>query len=160
MDKRSCLNMTQAFHQIEIAPEDRQKTAFAIDNQFYCYKRAVMGFKNSPADLTKTLARIFHDMAPSVYHYVDDFIILSETFEEHLLVLTEVARRLRKHNLTISREKSCFCYKRLAFLGYILTEEGLSPNPDRILPILNYKRPDNVKEFDGWLAWLTGIVAS
>lgn len=142
----SGLDMTQAFHQIEIAPADRPKTAFAIDNKFYCYKRAVMGFRNSPADLTKMLATIFSDMTPNVYHYVDDFVILSSTFEEHLTVLTEVAKRLRAHNLTISREKSCFCYKRLSFLGYILTEDGLTANPERIQPILNYKRPTTVRE--------------
>lgn len=140
------LDMTQAFHQLEIAQEDRVKTAFAIDNRFYCYKRAVMGFRNSPADLTKMLSNIFYDMAPDVYHYVDDFIIMSQTFEQHLQTLAEVAKRLRTHHLTISREKSCFCYKRLSFLGYILTENGLGANPDRIAPILNYKRPENVRE--------------
>lgn len=140
------LDMTQAFHQIEIAKEDRGKTAFAVDNRFYCYKRAVMGFRNSPADLTKMLDNIFHDMTPSVYHYVDDFIILSSTFDEHIRTLEEVARRLKAHNLTISREKSSFCHKRLSFLGYILTEKGLEANPDRIQPILTYKRPETVKD--------------
>lgn len=140
------LDMTQAFHQLEIAKEDREKTAFAVDNRFYCYKRAVMGFRNSPADLTKMLANIFHDMAPEVYHYVDDFIIMSPTFEGHVKTLKEVARRLKANNLTISREKSCFCFKRLSFLGYILTERGLEANPERIAPIMNYKRPERVKD--------------
>lgn len=140
------LDMTQAFHQIEIVRGDRPKTAFAVDNRFYCYKRAVMGFRNSPADLTKMLSNIFHDMAPEVYHYVDDFVIMSPTFEQHVKTLTEVANRLKAHNLTISREKSCFCYKRLSFLGYVLTENGLEANQDRIAPILNYKRPENVRD--------------
>lgn len=82
--------MTQALHQIEIAPSDRNKTAFAIDNKFYCYKRAVMGFRNSTADLTKMLAAIFSDMVPKRYHYVNDFVILSSTFVEHLATLSEV----------------------------------------------------------------------
>lgn len=150
----SCLDMTQAFHQIEIVEEDRQKTAFAVGSKFYCYKRAVMGFRNSPADLAKMLDKVFKDLEPRVYHYVDDFVILSETFEEHIDLLKEIATRLRKNNLTISREKSDFCHKQITFLGYLLTDEGLTIDPNRIQPILNYKRPENVKQ----LRRLVGLI--
>lgn len=142
----SCLDMTSAFHQIEIHPDDRDKTAFAVGHRFYRYKRALMGFTNSPADLAKVLDKVFGDMMPHVYHYVDDFIILSATFEEHVKLLKEVARRLREANLTISRDKSVFCHKKVTFLGYALSEQGLTANPERVQPILDYKRPETVKE--------------
>lgn len=142
----SCLDMTQAFHQIEINPSDRIKTSFAVGHRFYCFKRAIMGFINSPADLAKMLDRVFGDLMPRVYHYVDDFVILSSTFEEHIELLREVARRLKEANLTISKEKSTFCHSRVTFLGYVLTKEGLEANPERIQPILDYPRPRTVKE--------------
>lgn len=150
----TCLDMTQAFHQIAIAPEDRTKTAFAVGHQFYCYKRATMGFTNSPADLAKVLDQVFGDLIPRVYHYVDDFIILSATFEEHMELLREVARRLREAQLTVSRKKSMFCHKKITFLGYVLTGNGLIVNPDRAKPIIEYKRPETVKE----LRRLIGLV--
>lgn len=152
----SCLDMTQAFHQIPIAPEDRDKTAFAVGHRFYRYTRALMGFTNSPADLAKVLDKVFGDMIPRVYHYVDDFIILSATFEEHIEILREVAKRLREANLTISKGKSLFCYKRVTFLGYILAEEGLLANPERVKPIVEYKKPTTVKEMRrliGMIGW-------
>lgn len=152
----SCVDMTQAFHQIAIAPEDRDKTAFAVGHRFYRYTRALMGFTNSPADLAKVLDKVFGDMMPKVYHYVDDFIIVSATFEEHIQLLREVAKRLREANLTISKEKSSFCYKRVTFLGYILAEEGLSANPERVKPIVDYKKPETVKELRrliGMIGW-------
>lgn len=148
--------MTQAFHQIPIAEHDRIKTAFAVGSQFYCYKRAIMGFTNSPADLAKMLDKIFHDLMPKVFHYVDDFIILSDTFEEHMSLLCEVAERLRQANLTISKSKSLFCHSKLTFLGYVLAENGLSANLERIAPILEYQRPRTVKElrrFVGLITW-------
>lgn len=151
----SSLDMTQAFHQIEIAKEDRPKTAFAVGTQFYCYKRAVMGFRNSPADLSKMLDMVFHDLTPRVYRYVDDFIILSTTFEEHMELLSEVARRLKANNLTISREKSSFCHKSTTFLGYILTDRGLEIDPSRIQPILRYKKPENVKQLRRLIGLIT-----
>lgn len=148
--------MTQAFHQIPIAFEDRDKTAFAVGHRFYRYKRTIMGYINSPADLARVLDRVFGDMIPHVYHYVDDFIILSATFEKHLELMREVAQRLTAANLTVSRTKSLFCYKKITFLGYILEEDGLSPNPERVRPILEYKRPTTVKELRrlvGMIGW-------
>lgn len=150
----TCLDMTQAFHQIAIMPEDRMKTAFAVGHRMFCYKRATMGFTNSPADLAKVLDRVFGDLIPQVYHYVDDFIILSATFEEHIKILREVARRLREAQLTVSKKKSLFCHKRITFLGYVLTGDGLIVNPDRTRPIIEYKRPETIRE----LRRLIGLV--
>lgn len=150
----TCLDMTQAFHQIGIKKTDRCKTAFAVGHKFYQYKRATMGFTNSPADLAKVLDQVFGDLIPSVYHYVDDFIVLSATFERHIELLGEVARRLREAQLTISKKKSLFCHKKITFLGYVLTENGLQPNPERLTPIMDYKRPTNVRE----LRRLVGLI--
>lgn len=58
------IDMTQAFHQIPIYADDQIKTSFSVGNRLFCYKRAVMGFKNSPADLTKLLDRLFRDLYP------------------------------------------------------------------------------------------------
>lgn len=152
----SCLDMTQAFHQIAIIPEDRNKTAFAVGHRFYRYKRATMGFTNSPADLAKVLDKIFGDLIPQVYHYVDDFIILSATFKEHIKLLREVARRLKEAHLTVSRKKSLFCHKKITFLGYVLADDGLTPNPERLTPIMEYKRPSTIKELRrliGLIGW-------
>lgn len=147
----SCLDMTQAFHQIQIHPDDRMKTSFAVGHRFFCFKRAIMGFINSPADLAKVLDLVFGDMIPNVYHYVDDFVLVSSTFEEHIELLRKVAHRLKRANLTISREKSSFCFSRVTFLGYVLTKEGLQANPERIRPILEYPKPKTVKELRRWV---------
>lgn len=152
----SCLDMTQAFHQIEIAPQDRPKCAFSVGNRFFQYKRAVMGFRNSPADLAKMLDNIFHDLQPRVFRYVDDFIIISQTFEEHMKLLKIIAQRLRQYNLTISREKSTFCHAQLTFLGYVLSQKGLSVNPEKIAAITAYKQPETVKgvrRLTGLIGW-------
>lgn len=71
---------------------------------------------------------------------------MTSTFEEHIAVLKEIANRLRRANLTVSRDKSKFCYQQLTFLGYLLSEEGLQPNPERIAPITNYVAPQTVRE--------------
>lgn len=155
--------MTQAFHQIPIHPADQDKTAFAVGHRFDRYKRALMGFTNSPADLAKVLDKVVGDMMPTVYHYVDDFIILSATFDEHIKTLKEVARRLREANLTVSKEKSVFCYKQVTFLGYILSENRLAANPERVKPIIEYKKPSTMKEMRrliGLIGWYRRVLST
>lgn len=150
--------MTQAFHQIEIAPADRIKTSFAVGHRFYCFKRAIMGFTNSPADLEKLLDKVFGDMTPHVYHYVDDFVLLSSSFEEHMNLLREVAKRLRKANLTVSKDVVLF-YTRHIF-GLCSVKERPSGKQrtgkanSRLPKAKNNKR---TKTLD-WSSWLVPMV--
>lgn len=159
----SCLDMSMAFHQIEIHPEDRIKTSFVVGHKFYCFKRAIMGFCNSAADLAKVLDKVFGDLMPNVYHYVDDFVVVSSSFEEHIQLLKTIAERMKKVELTVSREKSSFCFSQVTFLGYILTKEGLQANLERVRPILEYPRPRTVKEMRRWVGlvgWYRRFIAN
>jgi Reverse transcriptase (RNA-dependent DNA polymerase) len=63
---------------------------------------------------------------PNVFVYLDDIVICSEKFEEHLEWLKKLAKRLAETNLTINTEKSKFCQKEIKYFGYILCAEGLS----------------------------------
>lgn len=152
----SSIDLSQAFHQVPLAVESQEKTAFAIGGRMMCYKRMTMGLRNSPATLAILIDQIFRDLHPYAFAYVDDFIICTETFDHHIQVLTTIAHRLADFGLTISPSKSNFCCKQLEFLGYILTEEGLSANPTRVDAIRQFPRPTSVKEvrrFIGAAGW-------
>lgn len=152
----SSIDLSQAFFQIPLEKNSRYKTAFAFGNQLYCFKRMTMGLRNSPATLAVLVDTIFRDLYPYAFAYVDDFIICTETFEEHLRILTIIAKRLADAGLTISPNKSYFCCKRLEFLGYVLSEEGLSANPEKVSALHNFPRPETAKEarrFIGAAGW-------
>lgn len=142
----SSLDLSSAFFQDPLAKNSRHKTAFASGNRLYCYKRMTMGLRNSPATLAILINTIFRDLKPYAFAYVDDFIICTKTFEEHLKFLAIIAHRLAQAGLTISAEKSHFCCKRLEFLGYVLSKDGLSVNPDRIKAILEISTPKSAKQ--------------
>lgn len=93
----------------------------------------------------------FGELEPHVFVYLDDIVVVSNTFEAHLESLREVARRLRNANLSININKSKFCVKQLPYLGYIISREGLSPNPDRIEAIINYERPKSIRSLRRFL---------
>lgn len=142
----SSIDLSQAFHQIPLALESQEKTAFAVGGQMYCYVRMTMGLRNSPTTLAILIQRIFEDLHPNAFAYVDDFVICAETFEEHVVLLNVIAERLNDRNLTISQKKSKFCCKQLEFLGYVLTEKGLAANLANVKPILEYPRPVTPKD--------------
>lgn len=143
---KSTIDLSQAFHQIKLTDESREKTSFALGHRTYCYNRMTMGLKGSPATLATLVDDIFEDLYPKAFAYVDDFVISSNSFGEHLKILEIIANRLAAKNLAISPEKSKFCYRQLEFLGYLLTEEGLCTNPKKIEPVRNWVRPQTVKE--------------
>lgn len=96
------------------------------------------------------------DMEPFVYPYMDDFLILTPTFEKHIEILTELAERLNKANLTISIEKSKFCVRETPYVGYLISEDGIKANPERMRPIFEYPAPKNLKalrRFIGMCGW-------
>lgn len=152
----SSIDLSQAFFQIPLEKDSQYKTAFAFGNRLYCFKRMTMGLKGSPATLATLIDTIFRDLSPYAFAYVDDFIICTETFEQHMQILTIIARRLTEAGLTISPSKSHFCCKKLEFLGYVLSENGLEANPEKVTAIQQYPRPTTAKEarrFIGAAGW-------
>lgn len=143
---KSTIDLSQAFHQILLSLASREKTAFAIGSKMYCYNRMTMGLRGSPATLATLIDDIFEDLYPYAFAYVDDFVIATETFEEHIRILKIIAVRLAEKNLAISPNKSNFCCKQLEFLGYILNEEGLAVNPEKTEAIREYPKPKVVKD--------------
>lgn len=90
------------------------------------------GLCNSGATLCRLVDQVLGcDLEPHVFVYMDDVIIATQTVEHHLELLRIVARRLTDAGLTISPEKSRFCMKRLKYLGHIIGEGVIRPDPER-----------------------------
>ena len=93
--------------------------------------------------------------APDYVRAYDNLLVITRgTLEEHLEKLREVLRRLREAELKVSTDKSFFCTHKIEYLGYILTREGIKPQPKKVQTILALNPPNNVKE----LRHLLGMV--
>lgn len=142
------VDLSDAFWQVRLNQESRKKTAFNVPGRgHFQFVRLPFGLCNSAQTLCKALDKcIGTDLEPDVFVYIDDIIIVSDSFPRHIYLLHEVAKRLKAHGFTISSEKSKFCVKQLKYLGYILDENGLKMDPEKISPILNLPSPKNVRE--------------
>lgn len=129
----SIIDLKDAYHQVTLDVKCRDYTAFRTNKGLYRYKTMPFGLLNSGATLCRLMNKVLKfDLQPRVFVYLDDVIITSQTLEEHFKLLEIVANRLRSANLTISIEKSKFCQKSVRYLGYVLSEAGISTDSSKI----------------------------
>ena len=144
--------MASGFHQIEISPEDIQKTAFTVENGHYEFVRMPFGLKNAPFTFQRVMDNILLGIQKErCLVYMDGIIIYSPTIHEHVSRPTEVFKRLQKANLKIQPDKCEFLRKEVAYLGHLITKDGVKPNPAKVEAILNFPQPKNQKEIKSFL---------
>ena len=84
--------------------------------------------------------------------YIDDLLIITKgTFEEHVEGIKLVLQRMKEKDLQINIDKSKFAVQEIDYLGYILTREGIRPQPKKVQGILEMKQPKTPKEFRGFI---------
>lgn len=148
----STIDLKDAFWQMPLHPKSRPLTAFTVPSRgHFQFKVVPFGLCTASQALARVMTKLFVDMEPYVFHYLDDIVICSRSFEEHVCILEEVARRLRSANLTISAEKSKFCRKQIKYLGYVLDESGWKVDNEKIECIVRFPVPENRKEIQRFL---------
>ena len=143
----SCLDLQSGFHQVPIRAEDRDYTAFMTGDGRFRYKVLAMGLKNSPRAFQSLMDVVLSKVAyKTALCYIDDIIIYSRTFEKHLSHLAEVFQLLRGAKLKLKRSKCKFGVGRIKYLGFIISEEGISPCDDKISAIKTFPVPINIRD--------------
>lgn len=147
------LDLKSGFHQIEMDPKHREKTAFSTDKGHFEFTRMPFGLKNAPATFQRAMNNILKDYIGTIcYVYLDDIVIVGRNLKEHLQNLILILKRLSQFNLKIQLDKCEFLKKETEFLGHIISEDGVKPNPDKIEKILNWPIPKTdtqIKQFLG-----------
>ena len=91
------------------------------------------------------------ELEPSVFGYLDDIIVVTETFDEYLKWVEVVLNKLVDARLKVNREKCEFCCSSVRYLGFLLDQDGLCPDPNRVTALLNYPMPTNIRQLRGFL---------
>lgn len=150
----SSIDLKSAFHQIPLDEASKEKTAFTIPGRgLFQYKVMCFGLTSAPATQQRLMDKLFGpEFGGKVFTYLDDVICVSSSFEEHLSLLRVVLDRFREANLTINLSKSRFFRKQLKYLGYIVDENGLRTDPEKVRAIEEFPTPTcrkDVKRFLG-----------
>jgi len=129
----STLDLASDYWQVEVQPEDREKTAFILSEGLYEFNVLPFMLCNGPATfqhlMSILLARIqWHDCLV----YLDDIIVLGRTCEEHIQNLMKIFNRLCDANLKVQLKKCSFCQNKVKFLGHIVSSEGIATDPEKV----------------------------
>lgn len=154
----SKIDLKDAFWQIGLEENSKEKTAFTIPGRgLYQFRVMPFGLSNAVQSQCRLMDAVLgFDMEPHVFAYLDDIIVATDSFEEHLNYLRKTAERLNRAGLTINVEKSEFCIPEIKYLGYILDKNGLRTDESKVQCIRDYPTPasaKDVKRFIGMTGW-------
>ena len=160
----STLDLSAAYHQIRLTRESRELTAFTVPGMgLFEFKRMPYGLSYAGAMFQRLIDKVIGpELEPFAFSYLDDIIIATETYEEHIKWLEHVLRRIKEAGLTINREKSVFGKTEVKYLGVLVNRDGFRPDHDKIEPVVNYPVPKNLKQlrrFMGMASWYRKFLA-
>ena len=149
------LDLRSGYWQVEIEEEDKPKTAFQVGTLgFYEFHRMPFGLCNAPATFQRLMEMCMGDMnLRDCLVYLDDIIIFSSTFEEHIDRLTAVFSRLQEHNLKLKASKCEFMMSQVTYLGHIVSQEGIQTDPEKTSAIRDWPVPQNIKDVRSFLGF-------
>lgn len=142
------LDLCHGFHQVRMAAESIKYTSFVTPDGQYEYEKMPFGLKNAPAVFQRFICNIFRDLIDShdIIIYMDDILIATADFKQHLQLVTAVLRRLASKGLELKLKKCKFGYGEIDYLGYSVSPLGIRPSDSHIRAIRHYPMPKNARE--------------
>ena len=147
------LDLAHGFHQLPVASEDIEKTAFRVGTGgLYDYLRMPFELTGSPGTFMRLMDKIFGDQKfQTILTYLDDILVFGRDFNETLERLEMVLSRLKANNLKIRPEKCQLFKEQLRYLGHLISERGMAPDDEKIKAITDWQKPKTDIELRGFL---------
>ena len=149
----STLDLKSGYWQVPITEQDKAKTTFQTSSgQLFEFNQVPFGLCNAPATFSHLMDRVLAGLHwETCLFYLDDIIVFSSTWEEHLARLRQVFERLRHANLKLGANKCAFAAKEVNYLGHRVTEEGLLPDSSFLVAIREIPPPKTATEVRSFL---------
>ena len=148
----STLDLFSGYWQIEIEEEDKQKTAFTTDEGHFEFNRMPFGLTNAPATFQRLINNVLRQaLKKYALVYLDDVIIFSKTIDDHINHIQAVLKLLKEAGLKIKLSKCTFLRQEVEYLGHIVSNEGIKPDPKKQLAIDQFPVPKNVDQVRSFL---------
>jgi len=148
----SSLDMANGFFQLALDEDSKKLTGFHWKGSTFNFNRTPQGMHGSPSSFAKALSIILDKyLNKSVLVYIDDVLIISDSFEQHLIDIDNVLSALHNANIRISQSKCKFAQKEITYLGHIISEQGISPSHDHVDAIKTFPQPTTKKQMKSFL---------
>ena len=145
--RMSFLDAFQGYHQIPLALEDQENTAFVTPTGNYHYKVMPFDLKNARSTYQRMITKMFEtQLGKNIEVYIHDMVVKSKVVSEHVRDLGNIFEILREHKLHLNASKCSFGVGLGKFLGYMVTHRGVEVNPNQVKAINILQLPWNPKE--------------
>ena len=146
------LDLRFGFHQILLKPGEEFKTAFQTHFGQFEFRVMPFGLTGAPGTFQDAMnSTLAHFLRKFVLVFFDDILIYSKSYEEHLHHLALVFQQLQAHSWKIKMSKCEFAKRSIAYLGHVITPEGVTTDPQKVSAIVNWPLPQTVKDLRGFL---------
>jgi len=148
----SKLDLKSGYFQVPIHETDKEKTAFITQDGLWEFNVLPQGIMNGPPTFQRTMHNLLgygrwdYGMA-----YLDDILIFSHTFDEHVKHLYEILSILANANFQVNPDKCFIAVQEIDFLGHTINEHGIKPNGEKIKAIVDLPPPTTLKEANEFL---------
>ncbi|KAI7967784.1 hypothetical protein MJO29_001061 [Puccinia striiformis f. sp. tritici] len=151
----TCMDVLKGFHQNVIHKDSRQYLRIVCHLGVYEYLRMPFGIKNAPSHFQRMMDLEFTNELSQLWLiiYIDDIIVFSDSWEEHLIRLEVILKKITKMNMKISLSKCQFGFSELKALGHIVNGLSLGIDKHRVAAVLLKPIPQNVKELQMFLGF-------
>ena len=140
------LDLSMGYYHCKLSKECSDLTTFMLDIGCFKYLRMPMGMNTSSDEFQKMMTQLFSDYS-FVHTFMDDILITSDgSYEDHLKKVTQALERLETKNLQVNMRKSFWAVKTVEYLGFILTPDGVKPQPKKVDKMLAIEAPKNRRQ--------------
>ena len=148
------LDLRGAYNLLRIKKGDEWKTTFRSRYGSFEYNVMPFGLVNAPATFQSYIDRALQGLVDEIaIVYLDDILVYSLEEKEHHQHVRKVLQRLREHELFVKLEKCTFCTTSVEYLGFIITNRGISMDPKRTSTIAEWPVPETIKEIQSFLGF-------
>ncbi|KAJ8404027.1 hypothetical protein AAFF_G00343770 [Aldrovandia affinis] len=148
----SSLNLRSGYWQVELAPDARPKTAFTIGQGLWQFRVMPFGLCNAPATFEWLMERVLsHVPKQHCIVYLDELLVHAGDFEGALRHLREVFATIRQAGLRLNPKKCQLFWRETAFLGHVVSTDGMVTDPAKIDTVHDWRPPTNVSDLRSFL---------
>jgi RNA:NAD 2'-phosphotransferase (TPT1/KptA family)/transposase InsO family protein len=148
----SALDVRQGYYSIELDRTSQNLTGFLGRRHRYVHKRLPMGARPAAFFFQQLMHKILKEyLYEFACCYIDDIIIFSSNFEEHLIHIDKILKALTVAGLKIQASKCYFAQRQIHYLGHILENQCIKPDERKVTTIRNYPKPKTKKQLRSFL---------
>lgn len=157
----SSIDFTAGYWQVMLHHDVRKYTAFIFEGRTYQFCVVPFGLNISNTAFGKALEAVLQlpvgdhdDQMNDLHIYVDDLMISSISFEDHIQRLNILLQKIRRSGMTLKLSKCEFLRQRIKFLGHIITPTGMQMDPAKLQAIREFPVPRNRKEIQSFVGFV------